>query len=252
MTDPILSVTGVHVTLSGRHVLQGVNLFLRPGEFVGLIGPNGAGKTTLLRSVLGLIPVRAGTISVAGATTASKRRKAGVVGYVPQKHQFAWDFPISVRDAVLNGRAATQGWLRRKKVSDYEAAARAIERVRLTDLADRPIGELSGGQRQRVLVARALAIDPRILLLDEPFTGMDVPSSEQLLELFGDLAADGLCVLMSTHDLPQARYSCQRLILLNRTVIAEGRPGDLATPEPWMETFGVREGSPLLASVGVN
>ncbi|MDO5671057.1 MAG: anchored repeat-type ABC transporter ATP-binding subunit [Corynebacterium sp.] len=245
----VLNVCGLRVHLAGRLVIDDASLHVNAGEFLGLLGPNGAGKTTLLRAILGLVPVTAGHIDVAGHRGAELRRQ---VGYVPQRHDVAWDFPLDVYTAVLGGRTGLIGWFRRAGASDHAAVEEALERVRLGDLARRPIGELSGGQRQRVLVARALATRPRILLLDEPFTGLDIPSSEQLLELFDTLAAQGTSIVMSTHNLSEAVHTCHRLLLFHRTVIATGTRAELNHPEPWMATFGVRPGSPLLHSVGVH
>ncbi|PJJ55681.1 anchored repeat-type ABC transporter ATP-binding subunit [Compostimonas suwonensis] len=244
----VLEVRGLSVELGGREALADVTLEVDSGELVGLIGPNGAGKTTLLRSILALVKPRSGTVLVDGRPAAAGRPG---VGYVPQRHEFAWDFPISVEDAVLTGRVGVIGWLRRAGVADYRAVASALDRVQLTELRKRPVGELSGGQRQRVLVARALALDPAILLLDEPFTGLDAPTQDLLTELFVDLAREGRALLMTTHDLASAVHSCTRLCLLNRTVIASGTPEELAGSEPWMRTFGVTASSPLLKTVGV-
>ncbi|WP_369938677.1 anchored repeat-type ABC transporter ATP-binding subunit [Plantactinospora sp. BB1] len=232
--------------LGGRPVLRDVRLHLEPGELVGLLGPNGAGKTTLLRTVLALVRARAGRVLVEGKP--SRPGRAGI-GYVPQRHEFTWDFPISVEQAVLTGRTGRIGLLRRPGVADWRAVGEALDRVQLTGLRGRPVGELSGGQRQRVLVARALALAPRILLLDEPFTGLDMPTQELLGDLFASLAAEGRAVLMTTHDLVAAMESCTRLVLLNRTVVADGRPDELQDVEVWMRTFGVSETSPLLKLV---
>ncbi|MGY6501134.1 MAG: anchored repeat-type ABC transporter ATP-binding subunit [Acidimicrobiales bacterium] len=229
--------------LGGRPVLRDVSLGVDPGELVGLLGPNGAGKTTLLRCVLGLVRARAGTVTVDGTRV---QRGRSVVGYVPQRHEFAWDFPISVERAVLSGRVGRLGPLRRPGVPEWRAVGDALDRVRLTDLARRPVGELSGGQRQRVLVARALAVAPSVLLLDEPFTGLDMPTQELLSDLFTGLAAEGTAVLMTTHDLLGAIGSCTRLVLLNRTVIADGAPAELRDEAVWMSTFGVSAHNPLL------
>lgn len=247
----VLEVSDLSVSLSGRPVLSDVTLSVHSHEFVGLLGPNGAGKTTLLRSILGFIPLKQGSVRVAGEPMTGRRRSRArqAVGYVPQKHQFAWEFPISVHHAVLNGRVGNR-LMSRPRLEDYSAVASALKKVNLADLADRPIGQLSGGQRQRVLVARALASNPRILLLDEPFTGMDIPSAEQLLELFHSLAEEGVAVLMSTHDLGEAVDHCDRLVLLKGTVMAEGRAEDLRCPDPWVRTYGVRSDSPLLRTVG--
>jgi manganese/iron transport system ATP-binding protein len=232
----VIAFDNVAVQLGGRLVLEDASLTVRSGELVGLIGPNGAGKTTLLRSALGLLKPIRGNLAV-----------GGLAGYVPQRHEFAWDFPISVEDTVMTGRSGRLGLLRRPGTADWEAVDRALERVRMADLRERPVGELSGGQRQRVLVARALALEPAALLLDEPFTGLDIPTQELLSELFLSIAREGHAVLMTTHDLAGAMYGCDRIALLNRTVVAVGTPGELADEdELWMRTFGIGHGSPLL------
>lgn len=244
--EPALRVDGVSVALGGRRVLDGIDLRVAPGELVGLLGPNGAGKTTLLRAALGLIPVLSGEVLV--GTSVGDRR--GSVGYVPQRHEFAWDHPITVEQAVMTGRIARLGLWRRQRVSDWVAVHEAIERVELVELRRRPVGELSGGQRQRVLVARALAVESPLLLLDEPFTGLDVPTQDLLSALFARLAGEGRAVVMTTHDLVAALATCARLVLLNRTVIADGAPAQLADPAVWKRTFGVRDDSPLLRLIG--
>lgn len=238
--DTLISARSVHVALSGRPVIADANLDISAGEFIGLLGPNGAGKTTLLRSLLGLVPAQ-GDIRVHAP-----------VGYVPQRHEVAWDFPISVFDCVLNGRTGIIGWLRRPGRQDRAAAWAALRHVNLSHLAGRPITELSGGQRQRVLIARALATRPDVLLLDEPFTGLDAPNTEQLLELFAQLCAAGTAVVMSTHNLAEAVHSCERLVLFNRGVVADGPARTIASdPAPWVKTFEVSAHSPLLQAVGV-
>ena len=235
-----LRVTGLGASLGGRAVLEGVDLEVGAGELVGLIGPNGAGKTTLIRSILGLIPSN-GRVETDGA-----------IGYVPQRHEFAWDFPISVRDAVLQAITVRRGLLGRARTPHFRAVEEALGLVGMRDLARRPIGELSGGQRQRVLVARALAIRPAVLLLDEPFTGLDMPTQEMLGDLFRLLADEGCAVLMTTHDLIAARAQCDRLVLVSGTVVASGTPAELGDAEPWRRTFRVRPDNPLLAALGVS
>ncbi|MGF1617080.1 MAG: anchored repeat-type ABC transporter ATP-binding subunit [Acidimicrobiia bacterium] len=240
-----LSVSGLAVELGQRRVLHDVDLSMTAGEVVGLIGPNGAGKTTLLRAVLGLLPYQ-GTVLIAGKPPGDGRTP---IGYVPQRHEFAWDFPITVEGAVMTGRTRMIGWLRKSKAADRSAVGAALERVRMTDLRHRAIGELSGGQRQRVLVARALAMDPTLLLFDEPYTGVDVPTQELLTELIEDLLADGRALLMTTHDLSSASKICTRLCLLNQTVVATGTPEELADPSVWLKAFGVDSSTDLIAAI---
>lgn len=239
----VLEVRGVAVALGGRSVLRDVDLTVAGGELVGLIGPNGAGKTTLLRTVLGLVRVASGNVLVDGHPV---RLGRSGIGYVPQRHEFAWDFPISVENAVMSGRTGQLGLFRRPGVDDWRAAGEALERVSMSELARRPVGELSGGQRQRVLVARALAVRPTVLLLDEPFTGLDLPTQELLTDLFAELSSEDRILLMTTHDLVSALDTCTRIALLNRTIVADAPPSELLDPQPWMRTFGVGENSPLL------
>lgn len=239
-----LVVDGVHVELGGRPVLTGVDLHVAPGELHGLIGPNGAGKTTLLRTALGLLRPSSGRVTVDGQPVRAGKTR---IGYVPQRHEFAWDFPITVAGTVMTGLTGRIGMFRRPRVDDWEAVADALERVRMADLVERPVGQLSSGQRQRVLVARALALRPSVLLLDEPFTGLDMPTQDLLAGLFADLAHEGRAVLMTTHDILGALDVCDRIALLNRRVVATGAPSDLAgDPQAWMEAFGVATDSTLL------
>ncbi|MCI6574026.1 MAG: anchored repeat-type ABC transporter ATP-binding subunit [Actinomycetaceae bacterium] len=243
-----VEVKNLHVTLGRRHVLHDITFALARGELVGLLGPNGAGKTTLMRAILGLLPIDSGSVSVSGEMDVKVRRNS--VGYVPQRHDVDWALPLTVYEAVLGGRVRTARFGRANK-ADHQLCATALARVRMTDLAGRPIGELSGGQRQRVLIARALAKKPSVLLLDEPFTGLDMPTQEILIALFQNLAREGETLLMSTHDLPSAQATCDRLILLREHVYADGAPAELLDAEPWSATFQVQPDSPLLAGLGL-
>ncbi|WP_122982391.1 anchored repeat-type ABC transporter ATP-binding subunit [Actinoplanes teichomyceticus] len=240
-------MTGVSADLGGRPVLRDIDLRVDRGQFVALLGPNGAGKTTLMRAALGLIRPAAGEISVAGRPV---RRAGSAAGYVPQRHEFTWDFPASVQDAVLSGLVRRIGLFRRPAATHWRAVWDALDQVRLADLRTRPVGELSGGQRQRVLVARALVLAPPVLLLDEPFTGLDMPAQETLTELFAGIARER-AVLMASHDLAAAAYTCDRLVLLNRTVVADGPASALRDPAIWMRAFGVGPGSHLLKALAL-
>ncbi len=247
MSEVPLEVSGLSILLGGRLAVIGVDLRLDPGELVGLIGPNGAGKTTLMRGILGLLPAEAGRIAVYGRSPVAGR---ALVGYVPQRHEFAWEFPIDVQGAVLTAVLARHGPLRRPRPADRAAVLDALDRVGLADLRQRPIGQLSGGQRQRVLVARALAIAPRLMLLDEPFTGLDAPTRDVLTEVVTAFVAAGNAALLTTHDLVSAGAQCNRICLLNRRVIADGPPAELTGTEIWMEAFGVPSPQHLTNPVG--
>lgn len=238
----MITVRDLSVSYPGRDVFQGVDVSFNGGEFTGLLGPNGAGKTTLMRGMLGLVPAT-GTVETTG------RPIRDIVGYVPQRHNVAWDFPIDVYTATLNAPLGTRPWFRRASERDRIFARRALEMVNLADLAGRPISDLSGGQRQRVLIARALVRRPRMLLLDEPFTGLDIPTTEQLLGLFRGLVDKGLGVVMSTHNIVEAIDSCDRLILFNGGIVADGPTHMLNDDTPWMHTFSVRPDSPWLRGV---
>ncbi|OKL46617.1 anchored repeat-type ABC transporter ATP-binding subunit [Boudabousia liubingyangii] len=248
MKDTVLEIQDLSVNLSNRQILKGVNLQCQQGELLGLLGPNGAGKTTLLRTMMGLIPAAAGQISVLGKTG---NKAADLIGYVPQRQDVAWDFPINVGGLVMQGLTRQLGWLRTPGTKHWKAVYRALERVKMREFAERPIQELSGGQRQRILIARALVTDPALLVLDEPFTGLDMPTQELLTVLFGELTNGGTSLLMTTHDLNHALVTCDRVALLRGTVIAEGTPSQLTDPQPWMETFEVSAQSPLIKQLGM-
>ncbi|MCG7427847.1 anchored repeat-type ABC transporter ATP-binding subunit [Helcobacillus sp. ACRRO] len=239
----VLEGRGLSVSLGGRRVLEDASIRADAGRIHVLLGPNGAGKTTLLRALQGLVPREAGEV-----------HQDGAIGYVPQRHDIDWDFPVTAKDVVQLGLVQRRLLDVRRLLGptrpQLTAVADALERVRMLDLRDRPIGEMSGGQRQRVMIARALVRRPSVLLLDEPFTGLDMPSQELLSDLFRDLAADGCAIIMSTHDLTHALDIADRATLLNRTVIASGAPAELRDAELWQRTFEVGPTSPLLRQIG--
>jgi len=213
-----VTVDRLSVSFGGRPALSEVGFALTGGTFAGVLGPNGAGKTTLLRALLGLLPVT-GTVDLRGRTA-----------YVPQLATASEAFPIDALGVVVMGRYPRLGWRRRPGRGDRSLAAGLLEQVGLADRARSPFGTLSGGQRQRVLVARALAQEGDVLLLDEPLTGIDGPSQATILEVIGAQRAQGKTVVMTTHDLGQAARECDRLLLLNRTLIADGTAGEVLTP----------------------
>ncbi|HZD73835.1 MAG TPA: metal ABC transporter ATP-binding protein [Actinomycetota bacterium] len=216
-------------------VLDGVDGVVHAGESVALIGPNGAGKSTLLKAVLGLVPVVAGSITVLGRPPLAARRQ---VAYVPQAETLDTEFPVTAGQVVLMGRYPRVGWVRRPGRADRRAAAAALEEVGLADVGGKRFGALSGGQRQRVLLARAIAQQARLLLLDEPFNGMDAVSEELLLAALGRLRADGVAVVVSTHDLALAHLFCDEVCLLNRHQFAFGPTAVTLTPDLLRATYG--------------
>lgn len=199
---PALRYAGVSVGYDGKPVLTHVDLDLLPGQRLVLVGPNGSGKSTLIKSVLGLVPVLTGTATVFGADPVAAR---GQAGYVPQNDALDADFPVSVRQVVMMGRYRRIGWWRPTRADDRRAVAEALDRVGLADRAGHRFGTLSGGQRQRVLLARAIAAEPRLLLLDEPFNGVDAASQEAIVRVLRELSAGGTALMLSTHDLALAR-----------------------------------------------
>ncbi|MFI7482706.1 metal ABC transporter ATP-binding protein [Kocuria sp. M1R5S2] len=238
MSVPAVLVEGVTVRYGDVLALEDVDLSLATGRVCGLVGMNGSGKSTLFRTVMGLVATERGRVSIGGRTPA-QARSAGLVGYVPQHEAVDWDFPLSVRDVVMTGRYGHMGLTRRPRRADREAVEHALEQVELTDLADRQIGRLSGGQKKRVFVARGIAQAARVLLLDEPFAGVDKRSEATITALLRRLAADGTTVLVSTHDLAALPRLVDEAVLLRRTVLAHGSPEVVLRPETLALAFGV-------------
>ena len=237
MTDAI-RVRGVTVHYGDVLALRDVSLAIAPGRVCGLIGMNGSGKSTLFKTVMGLVQPDAGTVTVAGQPPALAR-KSGVAGYVPQTEDVDWSFPLTVRDVVMTGRYGHMGFTRRPRKADREAVAHALERVELTDLADRQIGQLSGGQRKRAFVARGIAQGATVLLLDEPFAGVDKRSESTITRLLREMADEGATVLVSTHDLHALPDLADEAILLMQTVLMHGTPEDVLLPENLARAFGL-------------
>jgi ABC-type Mn2+/Zn2+ transport system ATPase subunit len=218
-----------------RVVLQDVSFEVQAGELVAVVGPNGSGKSTLLKVLAGLLRPWSGTVSVLGQ---SPGRQPLRVAYVPQTETVDWSFPVCVMDVVLMGRYRHAGWLRPTRAADRAAADEALDLAGISDLADRQIGELSGGQQRRAFLARALAQQPDVYLLDEPVTGVDPATEDDLMAILAEQSRAGKTVLASTHDLGGVAEHFTRLISLNRTVVADGPASLVRDADVLRATYG--------------
>lgn len=237
-----IEVTGVTVRYGDVLALDDVSLSVEAGRVTGLIGMNGSGKSSLFKTIIGLVHPAEGGVRLDGEEPASARRK-GLIGYVPQSEDVDWTFPVSVRDVVMMGRYGAQDFLRRARPADRAAVNEALERVELTDLADRQIGQLSGGQRKRAFVARGIAQGADILLLDEPFAGVDKRSEATIVRLLRELAASGSTVLVSTHDLHALPSLADEAVLLLRRVLFHGSVDEALEPSQLARAFGLEDAS---------
>jgi manganese/iron transport system ATP-binding protein len=235
VAGPALRLDALGVAYGRRSVLAGVTGEVAPGGSLALIGPNGAGKSTLIKAILGLVDVITGRIEVLGTTPARAR---GRVAYVPQADTLDSEFPVTVAQVVLMGRYRRIGWVRRPGRADRAVADEVLERVGLGGRAGDRFGVLSGGQRQRVLLARALAQQPELLLLDEPFNGVDTTTTEVLLDVLAEQRTEGVAVVMATHDLSIAHLACDTGCLLNHHQVAFAPIAQALTPELLGETYG--------------
>ncbi len=234
-----LRVEDLSVHYRQIEALQGVSMSTSCGACVALIGPNGAGKSTLLKAIAGLLPLAGGRIFWRGSKVAKWSRE---IAYLPQRENVDWNFPITVRRVVTMGRYPQAGWWRPFSKSDDEAITRAISVMGLDDLADRQISELSGGQQQRVFLARALAQEAHVLLLDEPFTGLDRNSKSSLAETLRTLTKEGRLVIASHHDMDTVRDIYDEVLLLRRRAVAFGTVDEVFTEALLEETFGALKG----------
>jgi ABC-type Mn2+/Zn2+ transport system ATPase subunit len=234
---PAIALAGVSAGYGGKPVLTSLDLTVAAGELVGIVGPSGSGKTTLLRLLTGQAQRYSGTASVFGRTLTG-RRAPRRVGYVPQLDGVDWDFPLRVEEAVLLGAAADSRrvpWFTR---AERRRALTLLDRLGLTGLHDRHIRELSGGQQQRMFLARAMVRDADVILLDEPTSGVDLATRHDVLHLLAELNTDGLTVVLTTHDLNWVASHLPRIVCLNETVVADGAPAEVLTPEALMLTYG--------------
>lgn len=243
--ETALEVRGLWAGYAGHPpAIEDVQFTVPTGELVGLIGPNGAGKSTLFKAILGLVRPLQGEVLAFGQPVTRARHQ---IAYMPQIDEVDWSFPVSVLDVVLMGRYRGLRPFRRWNREDAELAHEALDRVRLAAVANRQVGQLSGGQRRRVLMARAIARQARLLLLDEPFAGLDAAAQHDLIEILDSLAREGRAVLVATHDLSCVSNSCDDAICLNRRVIAAGHPSAVLTEQVLTATFQRH-----LLSVGAN
>lgn len=230
----MLEVQNLSVNYRGISALDAVSLSLLPGELVGLIGPNGAGKSTLIKAILGLTPCQ-GRVLFCGSPLRRQRRR---VAYVPQRSQIDWNYPVTVWNVVMMAHTKSLGWGRRPGNPARRLTSEALDRVDMLALKDRPIGQLSGGQQQRVFLARALAQQSDLFLLDEPFTGIDKTTEAIMVGLFADLSAQRKTLLVCSHEWGDDLHRYDRLLLLNRKLLANDRPHAVMTLDNIQRAFG--------------
>lgn len=236
--DGGIVVDGATVTYrNGLTALRDASFRIPTGTIAALVGVNGSGKSTLFKAIMGFVRLARGSIRVLGMTVEEALRK-NLVAYVPQSEEVDWNFPVLVEDVVMMGRYGHMGMMRIPKATDHEAVANALARVNMSEFRKRQIGELSGGQKKRVFLARALAQDGRVILLDEPFTGVDVKTEEQIITLLRELRDEGRVMLVSTHNLGSVPEFCDRTILIKGTVLAYGLTSDTFTQNNLEKTFG--------------
>lgn len=231
---PILEASRVTVRYNGRPALEDVSFRLVSGERIAVVGPNGAGKSTLFKVIAGVLHPTTGEVTVAG------HRPGGhiCIAYVPQRSQVDWTFPVTVADVVMMGRAGKMGWLRHPRRKDWEQVRQCLTVVGMAHLTDRQISELSGGQQQRMFIARALAQEAELMLMDEPLMGLDIPAQEDIFRIMDDLRQHQVTVMVATHDLNRAAERFDRVMLLNSQLLGIGQPEDVFTAELLQEAYG--------------
>ncbi len=238
MTTTGLTAQGITVTYRNGHTaLRDASFELPTGTIAALVGVNGSGKSTLFKAIMGFVPTAAGAITVLGGSV-KDALKSNVVAYVPQAEEVDWSFPVLVEDVVMMGRYGHMGFLRIAKPADHRAVEDALTRVGMIDYRKRQIGELSGGQKKRVFLARALAQDSKVILLDEPFTGVDVQTEDEIIKLLREMRDEGRVMLVSTHNLGSVPEFCDRTILIKGTVLDYGPTEEIFTSRNLERAFG--------------
>jgi len=233
---PILEVAGLSVRYESGQVLENITFHLHTAERVAVVGPNGAGKSTLFKVIAGVLSPSEGAVKIFGHNP----RGHICIAYLPQRNQVDWNFPVSVADVVMMGRSSKLGLLRWPRRRDWDFVHKSLQEVDLDDLADRQIGELSGGQQQRMFIARALAQEAELMLMDEPLTGLDVSSQEDIFAILDNLRRRQTTIMIATHDLEQAAERFDRVLLLNHKILGFGSPQDVFTPERLTNAYGGR------------
>ena len=225
---------GVTTTRQSQYALEDISFQAGVGEQIAIVGPNGAGKSTLLKLIVGTLKPGQGQVRVFGHGPSGHI----CIGYVPQRSQIDWSFPVTVEDVVMMGRVGQIGMFRWPRRNDWKQVRRSLERVNASHLAKKQIGELSGGQQQRIFIARALAQQAELLLLDEPLSGLDIPSQDAIFEVLDSLRPDGVTVLVATHDLNMAAERFDRVMLLNRRIVAFGPGTAVLTSDNLLSAYG--------------
>jgi len=233
----VIDIQNLTVSYHRKPAIRSINLKLQETGIIGIIGPNGAGKSTLLKAILKLVPIEHGTIKVFGKPVDKVRSK---ISYVPQKEIIDWDFPVTVEDVVMMGRYAHLGAIERPSARDREIVDEAIDKVSMNEYKKQQIGNLSGGQQQRVFLARALAQESEILLLDEPFVGVDATTEQAIIDLMHTLNDEGKMVIVVNHDLGKVQDYFDYLIMINQWLIAYGPTREVFKPELLSRTYGGR------------
>ncbi|GIV63339.1 MAG: ABC transporter [Bellilinea sp.] len=231
---PILRLQNVTVEYESGRALDDITFEVQRGERLAVLGPNGAGKSTLFKVIAGVLRPTSGVVEVAG----SEPDGHICIAYIPQRSQVDWNFPLSVSDVVMMGRVGKIGLLHRPGASDRQMVKRALETVGLQELANRQIGQLSGGQQQRMFIARALAQEAELMLMDEPLTGLDLPAQEDLFRILDTLRGQGVTVMVALHDLQTAAERFDRVMLLNRRLVGLGTAEQIFTPEHLLTAYG--------------
>ncbi|MEH2084546.1 MAG: metal ABC transporter ATP-binding protein [Nostoc sp.] len=232
-----IDVENLTVAYHGKVALHGAYLQIPAGSISGLVGMNGSGKSTLFKAIMGFLKPVTGQVLINGLPIKTVQKKS-LVAYVPQSEEVDWNFPVSVHDVVMMGRYGYMNILRIPGAKDHRVVRESLERVQMWSMRDRQIGELSGGQKKRAFLARALAQQGTVLLLDEPFTGVDIKTEKAMIDLLLELREEGHTILISTHDLPSITTFCDQVVLINRTILAYGNTSEVFTEENLSRTFG--------------